>query len=259
MAAWYLRPLAVAGCVVLLSPLRAAAPAPDFDFTRVSSASWPAVVAWAWERPVDLRTLDARIGVAFHAQTIGLDSHGVVRVRPRHHPLRVNPETRLIAVTRLESAAPRPAVLTSRALDELATRIADTSAQPQVVAVQVDFDAVASERPLYQRLLSAVRRRLPRNVPLSMTALASWCAGDRWLRDLPVDEIVPMLFRMGPDDAGYASIGAYPDAAAPECRAALGTSLDEPLEIRRAGRRHYVFNAAPWTPATIRQIGEAIE
>ncbi len=30
-----------------------------------------------------------------------------------------------------------------------------------------------------------------------MTALASWCAGDDWLRDLPVDEAVPMLFRMG--------------------------------------------------------------
>jgi hypothetical protein len=254
-----LRLLAVAGCVVLFSPLRASAPAPDFERAPVSATALPPVVAWAWERPADLRTLDARIGVAFHAQTIGLDSHGVIRVRPRRHPLQVGAQTRLIAVTRLESATPRPAVLTPRDLDQLATRIAGTGAQPQVVAVQVDFDAVASERPLYRRLLSAVRRRLPRHVPLSMTALASWCAGDRWLRDLPVDEIVPMLFRMGPDDAPYVGIASYPDATAPECRAAIGTSLDEPIPVRREGRRHYVFNAGPWTPATLRQISETIE
>ena len=42
-----------------------------------------------------------------------------------------------------------------------------------------------------------VRRRLPRDLPLSMTALASWCAGDTWIEALPVDEAVPMLSRWG--------------------------------------------------------------
>jgi hypothetical protein len=128
-----------------------------------------------------------------------------------------------------------------------------------VVAVQIDYDATASERPFYRRLLAAVRKRLPAAVPLSITALASWCAGDRWLRDLPVDEVVPMLFRMGPGEGRFTALAQRPEAAAPECRGAIGTALDEPLAVRRGARRHYVFNAEPWTASTLRQLEEAIE
>ncbi len=49
-------------------------------------------------------------------------------------------------------------------------------------------------------MLQDLRQKLPQQIPLSMTALASFCVGDRWLDDLPVDEAVPMIFRMGPDD-----------------------------------------------------------
>ena len=38
---------------------------------------------------------------------------------------------------------------------------------------------------------------MPDNVPLSMTALASFCVGDRWLQDLPVDEAIPMIYQDG--------------------------------------------------------------
>jgi len=57
-----------------------------------------------------------------------------------------------------------------------------------------------SERDFYRALLQDLRAQLPDNVPLSMTALASFCIGDRWLEGLPVDEAVPMIFRMGADD-----------------------------------------------------------
>ena len=33
-----------------------------------------------------------------------------------------------------------------------------------------------------------------------MTSLASWCTGDAWFNDFPVDEAVPMVFQMGADD-----------------------------------------------------------
>ena len=32
-----------------------------------------------------------------------------------------------------------------------------------------------------------------------MTSLASWCTGDAWFNDFPVDEAVPMVFQMGAD------------------------------------------------------------
>ena len=93
------------------------------------------------------------------------------------------------------------------------------------MAIQIDFDAADSERDVYRRLLARVRAVLPRTVPLSMTALASWCVGDTWLDGLPVDEAVPMLFRMGPINEPYSSIGVRPADAVPACRAAVGTSL----------------------------------
>jgi hypothetical protein len=52
---------------------------------------------------------------------------------------------------------------------------------------------------------------------------------------------------------------ASTSAAAPECRGALGTSLDEPLRVRAAGRRVYVFSAAPWTRASVTRAREVLE
>jgi hypothetical protein len=120
--------------------------------------------------------------------------------------------------------------------------------------VQVDFDARASERPLYERLLHAVRERLPAALPLSMTALASWCQGDDWLSGLPIDEAVPMLFRMGPVNEPFRIIASSRYAAAPACQRAVGVSLDESLIVRPGGRRLYVFNPRSWTAAA---VGEA--
>jgi hypothetical protein len=141
----------------------------------------------------------------------------------------------------------------------MAASIAGTISLPRVRGVQIDFDAAESERGLYRGLVRAVRSALGPGVPLSVTALASWCAQDRWMDGLPVDEAVPMLFRLGPINAPYAGLARSPAAAAAECRGALGTSLDEPLHVRAAGRRVYVFNASAWTPASVTRAREVLE
>ncbi len=64
--------------------------------------------------------------------------------------------------------------------------------------LQIDFEARASQRQVVLDLLHDVRAGLPATTRLSMTALASWCDTETWLATAPVDEIVPMLFRMGP-------------------------------------------------------------
>jgi len=76
---------------------------------------------------------------------------------------------------------------------------------------------------------------------------------------LPVDEAVPMLFRMGPLNEPYAGLARSTSTAAPECRGALGTSLDEPLHVRAAGRRVYVFAPAAWTAASIARAREVAQ
>lgn len=234
---------AIAVCLACIAPAGQAGP-------RVSTHVWPALVLWAWDRPEDLRQLDAGAGVAFLAQTITI-SGSWLSVEPRRHPLRVSPDTVIIAVTRIESDVERTAALAGPTLDALAVAIADTAALPGVSGVQIDFDARQTERGTYRELLGRVRRQLPSGIPLAITALASWCTGDPWLRGVPVDEAIPMLFRMGPGDAPYERIGSSPGDARPECRQAVGVSLDEPIALRPRGRRIYLFSPRPWTARTI--------
>ena len=84
-------------------------------------------------------------------------------------------------------------------------------------------------------------------MPISITALASWCLGDRWLEDLPIDEAVPMLFRMGTDEEPVRAALARGDFHDPRCRFSYGLATDEPLPALRPGRRLYLFHPNAWT------------
>ena len=216
----------------------------------VDNLGLPPIMLWAWERPVDLEYLDTkRYGVAFLAQTLTLKGDEVIR-SPRRQPLHVTPQTKLMAVTRIESdktEAGRASLSASQR--ERVVELILKSLEPNISAVQVDFDAVTSEREFYRQLLHEIRRKLPQQIPLSMTALASFCVGDRWLKDLPVDEAVPMIYRMGPDDERIKTMLAdgY-DFREPICRKSYGISVDEPFaHSLDDGRRLYVFNPRPWT------------
>jgi Protein of unknown function (DUF3142) len=245
----------------------------------------PSLYLWAWERPEDLRFLNGRkdIGVAFLAETIHIvadasskDGSGVV-VRPRQQPLRVNAQTPLMAVVRVETEhdlwhqgvyapganARSPIVYTEAQRRQVAELVAGTAALPRVTAVQIDFDASQSELGFYASLLEEVRRRLPRNTPLSITALASWCIGDPWLNQLPagtIDEAVPMLFRMGPDATNVSSyMQAGKEFRTAACRSSLGLSTDETFSkemldrtlgsgtSENAAKRIYIFSDHAWT------------
>jgi hypothetical protein len=209
----------------------------------------PDLVLWAWERPEDLRGIDQDIAVAFLAQTITITPDGI-DVAPRRQPLRVSDRTRVIAVTRVETALSARDALSSACASQTARAIASTAVLPRVVAVQVDFDAVRSERPFYRALVRMLRETLDARTGLSMTALASWCMEDNWIEGLPVDEAVPMLFRMGPYEQRrqrQAAAGTVGRA----CRSAVGLSLDEPVSLRAAGKRVYVFSPTPWTEPLI--------
>lgn len=205
---------------------------------------------WAWERPEDLRFIDpATTGVAFLAQTLTLENDEV-RFAPRRQPLEVPDGTYLIAVTRIESirrTESRP-VYSPRQLERLTSLIADTLNRPHVRGIQTDFDAVVTERPFYRKLVAELRSKLPAHTPLTITALASWCIGDKWLNGMDVDEAVPMAFVMGADTERVRSyLKSGKDWTEPICRESYGVSVDEPpIEGRKAGRRIYYFKNTPW-------------
>jgi hypothetical protein len=260
----------------------------------------PRVMFWAWERPDDLRGLDPRnAGVAFLAGTIYLRPEpaegptppdDAVIMRPRLQPLYVAPQTPLMAVIRIETPdassvqgyrtawepgrEPSPDQEYGEAQRHRVVEIIATLASaPRVQAVQIDFDAAQSERGFYRLLLEDLRRRLPHEKRLSITALASWCVRDAWLGELApgtIDEAVPMLFRMGPRAADIRELvkngGEFPVAA---CRDSVGVSTDEPfsqeiLSGRLPGnsaswghKRIYVFHSGTWAKESIgAAIGE---
>ena len=227
---------------------------------RIDENHFPRVILWAWERPEDLEFIDPQhFGIAFLAQTLTLKNGDVV-YNPRHQPLKVPTTAKMIAVTRIESqkVTREKAELSDDQRKRLVERIKKTLELERISAIQVDFDAALSERPFYRQLLEDLRRELPDTVPLSMTALASFCVGDRWLSDLPVDEAVPMVFRMGTDSERIKNLlTSGNDFRDGLCRRSYGVSLDEPVTTAfEKQRRVYVFNSRSWTPSDVSELKE---
>lgn len=218
----------------------------------------PATVLWAWERPTDLRFIDPnRVGVAFLARTLRLRGDDVI-IKPRFQPLNLPEQTKVIAVVRVESDAESKPLLTANQARRLVDSIQAVADLPNVLAVQIDFDAVRSERQFYRNVIVEVRRRLPASVGFSITALASWCTDDDWISDLPIDEAVPMLFRMGPDRQVLKNrVSAQEEFSAKPCRASYGVSTDEPLDGLQPEKRMYVFNPQAWTEQSVRAVLES--
>src|SRR5687767_6618301 len=136
---------------------------------RLDESYFPRVVLWAWERPEDLKSLDSnRFAVAFLAQTLALKNDDVI-LSPRHQPLDVSPETKLMAVTRIESqkTTGQSASLSDAQRRKAVELILRTMQLRNVSAIQIDFDATSSERDFYRALLHDLRAQLPDNISLS--------------------------------------------------------------------------------------------
>jgi hypothetical protein len=214
----------------------------------------PGIWLWAWERPERLDFIDpAKVGVAWHAVTFQLTTGGDVVPQPRRQPLEVPPGTSLMAVMRIEVA--HGTVLGEAQRSRLVRLVTEQLQRHGARTVQIDFDARVSERPFYRELLHALRAALPAGTGLSMTALASWCLHDDWLEGLPVDEVVPMVFRMGADRAAVrAELARRGDFLSPRCRRSVGFVTDEPVPALPAGRRVYWFSPRSWSARDLERV-----
>ena len=218
----------------------------------------PQKIIWAWGRPEDLRFLDPKeFGVAFLAQTIFLE-RDLVSPKPRRQPLDVSPGTYMIAVTRIETkkgSAERP-TFSPEMTAKVASLIRNTLELPDVKAIQIDFDAVVSERTFYRSMMKELKKQLPPETPLTMTSLASWCTGDAWFNDFPVDEAVPMVFQMGADEEKIRTyLRKGNDWLEPLCRGSYGISIDEMrFRVLYDLRRIYYFKGSSWTAEDLRKI-----
>lgn len=216
----------------------------------------PRVTAWAWERREDLRQLDpATTAVAYLDRTIVVDARGM-QVFPRRQPmlLPASQAPNRIAVVRIETGPDAP--VSEASAEVVASAVVGAARQAGLAALQIDFDARQSQRAWYAAILRRVRAEMPAAMPLSITALASWCSYDGgWLGNLPVDEAVPMLFRMEPDrrrvahESGMRGLAAARDFAIgqPLCANSVGISTTEPWPADMAGKRVYIFPDRGWS------------
>ena len=220
--------------------------------------AFPRVTLWAWETPEDLRTLDPhRYAVAYLDQTIFI-SHEVSS-RPRLQPLLIPTGTKVMAVVRIEASAQGADISAPDLPETVAALIQHSAERPGVSALQIDFDATRSQRTFYTNLIRRVRGTLPKGMPLSITALASWCAADDWISGLPVDEAVPMFFRMGRDARPSNQPGwSYP-IREQLCTASLGVSTDEPWPAVQSDQRLYVFHPRAWNPIALENIDALVK
>jgi hypothetical protein len=216
----------------------------------------PRVILWAWEVPERLDFIDpTQVAVAYLDQTIYVGKE--VRTRPRLQPMQVTPGTEVIAVVRIEM--PTDAEASPAASSEIVAALLHSALRPGVAALQVDFDAVKSQRHFYTEILGQTRRRMLPGMPLSVTALASWCAYDRWLPGLPIDEAVPMFFRMGMEQNLSRPNQGVSRVREPLCAGSRGISVDEPWPRDLNAKRLYVFNQRPWTRESVARVLQQLE
>jgi len=207
----------------------------------------PTTTLWVWERPEDLSQIDpATTAIAFLDQTVRIG--GAISSIPRRQPMSYPASVVRIAVVRIEVES--GANLVGEAGQENAREatglILDSADRPGIAALQIDFDATRSQRPFYATLLKNLRERMPADLPLSITALASWCSADDWIGGLPVDEAVPMFFRMEPDRRRAPADRPEFQIREPLCSASVGVSTHERWPSDVAGKRIYIFTDRGW-------------
>lgn len=246
----------LAGCVVAgaFVAWRGASEARPASAAEVDAALQARGVAWIWPAsngPVVTR-VPAWHEAAVLVETLRLHADGVERV-PRTQPLVLPAAVKLLPVLHVEAADDAPDTLTTGQLDAVVAafmRHADTAARGAGM-LQLDFEAPRRERASYQALVARLRSTLPRELRLSVTALAHWCTESDWLDRLPVDEVVPMLYRLGPDAARWRARWQDGGAGlARRCRGpALGFLTRDPPSAALLARtpRPYWFDESAWT------------
>lgn len=211
------------------------------------------IIVWVWERPENLYFLkDKNVSFAYLSGTVTKTNNELVYY-PRRQPLRIPDNRQTISVVRIEDKSEKHE-FNDKDLEEITSFIVKSCLEKESnISCQIDFDATESQTDFYKKLVVKVREKLPKEIKLSLTALVSWCTNDEsWFKDLPVDEVVPMFFRLGKDENVYwQKIEEGNLKLNSICQNAVGISTDEnmPNKIYLKDKPIYIFNNEYWTPA----------
>lgn len=211
----------------------------------------PRIYLWAWERPEDLRFLESNkddVVVVYYAGDVVIQN-GRMEIQSRRNPLFLPSDIKKMPVIRIDNFE-NAGALDSGRIKDIADFIFFQCSQANISGCQIDFDASFMEREKYKQLIDSVRSKILQNIPLSITALVSWCHEFSWMDDLDTDFAVPMFYRMGADAAQIrGGIVGETFMKAKKCQRAIGVSTDEPLPDAKflRGKDIFLFNPEPWT------------
>ena len=208
------------------------------------------VILWVWERPENLYFLkDKNVTFAYLSGTVTKTNDGLVYY-PRRQPLRIPDNNKTISVVRIEDKSDKYG-FNDEDQKEMSDFIVESCQEKKSnISCQIDFDATKSQIDFYKKLVVEVREKLSKDINLSLTSLVSWCTiSSPWFEELPIDEIVPMFFRLGKDDNLYWRKIKNGDLKLhPICQKAVGVATDEflPNKIYLENKPIYIFNNKYW-------------
>lgn len=213
---------------------------------NATTATTP-LVAWLWDDAIlpAWSTVEAAI-LQRHILLTG----DTALTRPRRHWPSTPSATRVTPVLHVEVSTVNPPVDIDRRADMIVHAMLEAAQISTSGWVQLDLEAKPSQRMFYRALVARVRAELPPQVRLSVTALAWWCRAPAWLDGLAADEVVPMFFRMGRDNAQLRHIIEHtPGVLHASCRAgSAGFSPQEPFapQVAARYRKTYWFDRHAW-------------
>lgn len=205
-------------------------------------------IAWIWP------SSDAAPGhfdeVAVLVESLVFRGDTVERT-PRSRPLVMPAHARLVPVVHIESRLDAADTFSPAQTTAVLTAFQTHAREATAGLIQLDFEAPARQRPALLDLVRALRKTLPAKTRLSVTVLVSWCAQGDWLDELRADEIVPMLYRLGPDSARwFERFSSKRSSLSSRCLGpALGASVQDPPDAGTLARasRLYWFNERNWS------------
>ncbi|MGN6671433.1 MAG: hypothetical protein ACTHJ4_07860 [Candidatus Nucleicultricaceae bacterium] len=214
---------------------------------------------WSWDRLDDFHFIDNKnVRIASLIATFKADKKGFIKLELRHQGFRRPKDVSWIAVFRIELRPEQ--TVQDRDIENMIALM--THLSKGAVEIQVDFDATKSQRPFYKKLMQKLHQSI--SIPLSMTALASWCTFDPWLDEMPVSYAVPMLYSLGSEkEILYQHLRAHGRFQVKKCRGYLGLNLSDLALLNneniKEAHHFYFFNNEAWNPEHYKMLIERVK
>lgn len=232
------------------------------------------LTVWSWDYPQDLTFIKrGSADIAYYAGTMYLhEGRLFFQERSKYKPLKISSGVKAYPVIRIETEGKaghlqnQDEIIAGISRAVLCQERLQTKRAGMPQKIQIDFDAREDERSFYVALLKDLRGKLSRDTRLEITALASWCSGESFIKDGLCDRQIPMLFSMGvekKESKKTKSILAHIDRSRYKT---IGLSINEPQTnqaIRESGlvansSDIYLFSSTPWTKESWKKIQQEV-